>query len=45
LFWLVTGEDKVDALRRLRADDTSIPGGRVTAANSLISADAVAAGA
>ncbi len=43
--WLVTGEDKVDALRRLRAGDTSIPGGRVGSANALIIADAAAAGA
>jgi 6-phosphogluconolactonase len=45
VLWLVTGEDKVDALRRLRAGDTSIPGGRVTAASALIVADAAAAGA
>jgi 6-phosphogluconolactonase len=43
VLWLVTGEDKVDALRRLRAGDTSIPGGRVTAASQLIIADATAA--
>ena len=45
VLWLVTGEDKVDALRRLRAGDTSIPGGRVTAASALIIADAAAASA
>jgi 6-phosphogluconolactonase len=45
VLWLVTGEDKVDALRRLRAGDTSIPGGRVAAASQLIIADAAAAGA
>jgi len=44
ILWLVTGEDKVDALRRLRAGDTSIPGGRVTATSALIIADAAAAG-
>ena len=44
VLWLVTGEDKVDALRRLRAGDTSIPGGRVAAASQLIIADAAAAG-
>lgn len=44
VLWLVTGEDKVDALRRLRAGDTSIPGGRVAAASALIIADAAAAG-
>jgi 6-phosphogluconolactonase len=44
VLWLVTGEDKVDALRRLRAGDTSIPGGRVAAASQLIIADAAAVG-
>jgi 6-phosphogluconolactonase len=45
VLWLVNGEDKVDALRRLRAGDSSIPGGRVSSANALIIADAAAAGA
>jgi 6-phosphogluconolactonase len=45
VLWVVTGEDKVDALRRLRAGDTSIPSGRVTAASALIIADAAAVGA
>jgi 6-phosphogluconolactonase len=45
LLWLVTGDDKVNALQRLRAGDTSIPGGRVTAASALIIADAAATGA
>lgn len=44
ILWLVTGEDKVDALARLRAGDTSIPGGRVSSANALVIADAAAAG-
>ena len=44
VLWLVTGEDKLDALRRLRAGDTSIPGGRVSAASALVIADAAAAG-
>jgi 6-phosphogluconolactonase len=44
ILWLVTGEDKVDALARLRAGDTSIPGGRVSTANALVIADAAAAG-
>ena len=44
VLWLVTGEDKVGALRRLRAGDPSIPGGRVAAASALIVADAAAAG-
>ncbi len=44
LLWLVTGDDKVDALRRLRAGDRSIPAGRVSATSSTIIADAAAAG-
>jgi len=44
ILWLVTGEDKVDALARLRAGDTSIPGGRVSTANALVIADETAAG-
>lgn len=44
VLWLVTGEDKVDALQRLRAGDTSIPGGRVAATSALMIADAAAAG-
>jgi 6-phosphogluconolactonase len=44
ILWLVTGEDKVDALARLRAGDASIPGGRVSSSNALVIADAAAAG-
>jgi 6-phosphogluconolactonase len=44
ILWLVTGEDKVDALSRLRARDASIPGGRVAAGDSIVVADAAAAG-
>jgi 6-phosphogluconolactonase/glucosamine-6-phosphate isomerase/deaminase len=44
ILWLVTGEDKVDALARLQAGDTSIPGGRVSSASALVIADAAAAG-
>ena len=44
ILWLVTGEDKVDALARLRAGDQSIPAGRVSTANALVVADAPAAG-
>ena len=44
IIWLVTGADKVDALARLRACDTSIPAGRVSSANALVIADAAAAG-
>lgn len=42
LLWLVTGSDKVDALRRLRARDPSIPAGRVSADRALVLADAAA---
>jgi 6-phosphogluconolactonase len=44
LLWLVTGSDKLDALRRLRVHDESIPAGRVSPARALILADAPAAG-
>jgi 6-phosphogluconolactonase len=44
ILWLVTGDDKVDALARLRAGDASIPGGRVSTAHALVVADAAAAG-
>jgi 6-phosphogluconolactonase len=44
VLWLVTGEDKVDALERLRAGDHSIPGGRVEAASQLLIADEAATG-
>src|SRR5262249_14931337 len=36
VLWLVTGEDKVDALGKLLASDRSIPGGRVAAADALV---------
>ena len=42
ILWLVTGPDKRAALSRLRDGDTSIPAGRVEAAQSLIMADRVA---
>jgi 6-phosphogluconolactonase len=42
--WLVTGEDKHEAVRRLRAGDTAIPAGRVTGASSLLIGDVAAAG-
>ncbi len=44
ILWLVTGDDKVDALARLRAGDESIPAGRVSTAHALVVADAAAAG-
>lgn len=42
LLWLVSGEDKTEALRRLLDGDTSIPAGRVVATRSMIMADAAA---
>jgi 6-phosphogluconolactonase len=44
VLWLVTGADKVDALRRLRDGDRSIPAGRVETREALILADEAAAG-
>jgi 6-phosphogluconolactonase len=44
ILWLVTGDDKVDALRRLRAGDQSIPAGWIATTNALVLADAAAAG-
>ena len=43
LLWLITGDDKKDALAKLLAGDESIPAGRVHAARSLIMADEGAA--
>jgi 6-phosphogluconolactonase len=42
--WLVTGADKLQALKGLRAGDRSIPAGRVSGTNALLVADAAAAG-
>jgi 6-phosphogluconolactonase len=44
ILWLVTGEDKIDALRRLRDGNPSIPAGRVSREQALVVADAAAAG-
>jgi 6-phosphogluconolactonase len=44
ILWLVAGDDKVDALRRLREGDESIPAARVSRANALVLADTEAAG-
>jgi 6-phosphogluconolactonase len=44
ILWVVTGASKVDALRRLRAADHSIPGGRVNQESALVLADAAAVG-
>jgi 6-phosphogluconolactonase len=43
LLWLVTGESKVDALRRLLDGDPTIPAGRVSGPPQLILADRAAA--
>ncbi|MCU1363409.1 MAG: 6-phosphogluconolactonase [Acidimicrobiaceae bacterium] len=42
LLWLVSGEDKVDALAKLLDGDESIPAGRVEAAASMVMADRAA---
>lgn len=44
VLWLVTGEDKAEALERLRSGDRSIPAARIEAPRSLILADRAAAG-
>jgi 6-phosphogluconolactonase len=44
ILWLVTGEDKIDALERLRSGDPSIPAGRVSPAHAVVIADVAAAG-
>jgi 6-phosphogluconolactonase len=44
VFWLVTGEDKREALAKLRAGDESIPAGRVRARDATLLASAKAAG-
>jgi 6-phosphogluconolactonase len=44
VLWLVTGMEKADALRRLQAEDPSIPAGRVRRDTALVFADRAAAG-
>ena len=44
ILWLVTGNDKVDALARLREGDTSIPGGKIHRDQAVVLADQAAAG-
>ncbi len=44
ILWVVTGAEKVEALRRLRAADASIPAGRVRQERALVIADRAAAG-
>jgi 6-phosphogluconolactonase len=44
LLWLISGEDKREALAKLLASDPSIPAGRVAADASLVMADRAALG-
>jgi 6-phosphogluconolactonase len=44
IVWLVTGDDKQDALAKLRAGDESVPAGRVATDNATIVADSAALG-
>ena len=44
ILWLVTGEDKREALARLLAGDRTIPAGRVRAADAVLVCDRAAAG-
>jgi 6-phosphogluconolactonase/glucosamine-6-phosphate isomerase/deaminase len=43
ILWVVTGAEKVDALRKLMAADASIPAGRVDQVNAIVLADRAAA--
>jgi 6-phosphogluconolactonase len=43
ILWLVTGQDKIDALARLKAGDPSIPAGHVCRDNAWVLADRAAA--
>lgn len=44
LLWLVTGDDKREALRLLRAGDRTIPAARVEIRDAILVADAAASG-
>jgi 6-phosphogluconolactonase len=44
ILWLITGNDKVDALARLREGDTSIPAGRIQRDQAVLLADKAATG-
>jgi 6-phosphogluconolactonase len=44
ILWLITGEEKVGMLTRLREGDQSIPAGRVNQERALVLADRAAAG-
>jgi 6-phosphogluconolactonase len=43
LLWVVTGEEKAEALARLLSADPSIPGGRLQQDNARVVADRAAA--
>jgi 6-phosphogluconolactonase/glucosamine-6-phosphate isomerase/deaminase len=43
VLWLISGVDKAPALRQLMARDTSVPAGRVRAADQVVMADRSAA--
>ena len=45
VLWVVTGEAKVEMLRRLRSGDRQLPAGRVRSDHALVLADRAAAGA
>lgn len=45
ILWLVTGTDKVEALAKFRAGDTSIPAGRIAKENALLLAEQASVGA
>jgi 6-phosphogluconolactonase len=44
ILWVVTGADKMAALARLRAGDSSIPAGRVPTHHAVLLADSAATG-
>ncbi len=44
ILWLISGEDKRDALAKLLANDPSIPAGRIGPVSSLVMADRAAVG-
>jgi len=45
ILWLVTGADKVDALKKLRAGDTSIPGTKIARDTAVLLAEQASVGA
>ena len=44
ILWLITGADKVEALGKFRAGDTSIPAGRIAKENALLLAEKASVG-